>query len=72
MAEHQIPPPELKPMDEFDPSQPAILHDALSDRIIPWTGEDQDHWRKYAKTHIDGVIAWNGLLIDGWGNVLGG
>lgn len=72
MAEEPIPPPELRPMSEFDPSQPAVLHDSLNGKIIPWTGEDQDRWRRFAKPHAEGVIAWEGHLIDGWGNVLGG
>jgi hypothetical protein len=72
MAAEPIPPPELRPMSEFDPSQPAVLHDSLTNKIIPWTGEDQDRWRNRAKPHAEGVIAWEGHLIDGWGNVLGG
>ncbi len=68
------PPKDLRPMSEFDPAKPAILHDALNDQIITWTAdkEDVEHWREHAVPHAEGVIAWDGLLIDGWGNVLGG
>jgi hypothetical protein len=72
MTDSPVPPPELHPMNGFDPSKPAILHDQLNDQIIPWTGEDAEHWRRYASPHAPGVIEWDGLLIDGRGNVLGG
>ena len=61
-------------MSEFDPSQPAILHDALKDQIIPWAGlsEDVEHFRKYAIYDTNGTVAWDGLILDGWGEPLGG
>lgn len=67
----RVPPSAMRPMSEFDPSQPAILHDRLNDKIITWTGELADDWRKYAR-HSEGVVEWDGRLFDGWGNVLGG
>jgi hypothetical protein len=66
------PPVGLRPMGGFDPSQPAILHDARQDRIITWTGEDQHEFRNSAKCNSDGTVEWNGHRFDGWGNVLGG
>jgi hypothetical protein len=27
-------------MIDFDPSEPAILHDRVNDTIEPWTGEE--------------------------------
>jgi len=59
-------------MSTFDPSQPAILHDMLNERIIPWSGEDVAQFRKYVKYEADGTVGWDGLMFDGWGNVLGG
>ena len=59
-------------MNEFDPSQPAVLHDQRNDQIVTWTAELADNWRQYASDRGDGVIEWDGLLFDGWGNVLGG
>jgi hypothetical protein len=66
------PPPELQPMSTFDPSQPAILHDMLNDKIIPWSGQDAAQFQQYAKYEADGTVEWDGLVLDGWGNVLGG
>ena len=66
------PPVGLRPMSDFDPSQPAILHDARQDRIVTWIGEHQHAFRTSAKHNRDGTGEWNGYLFDGWGNVLGG
>jgi hypothetical protein len=66
------PPPGLRPMSDFDPSEPAILHDRLSDTIEPWTGEEADDYRKHSIVHADGAVEWGGFMFDGWGNVLGG
>lgn len=30
----------LRPMSGFDPAEPAILHDRLTDAIETWTGEE--------------------------------
>jgi hypothetical protein len=59
-------------MSEFDPSKPAILHDRLKDEIVTWTGEERDLYVASAKPQSDGVVEWDGRLLDGWGNVLGG
>lgn len=67
-----MPPSTLKPMNTFDPSKPALLHDQLNDDMVPWTGEELVGWQKYAKRRSDGVIEWDGCLIDGWCEPLGG
>ena len=66
------PPPTLHPMKDFDPSEPAILHDRISDTIIAWSGEDAADFRRSHVELEDGALAWNGYEFDGWGNVLGG
>jgi hypothetical protein len=66
------PPPTLHAMKDFDPSEPAILHDRLTDTIISWSGEEADAFRLTAIMNEDGTIAWHGFVFDGWGNVLGG
>lgn len=70
----QAPPVGLRPMKDFDPSQPAILHDAAKDEILTWLPEEErvEDFRKNAFDRGDGTIAWEGLILDGWGNVLGG
>jgi hypothetical protein len=66
------PPPTLHPMKDFDPTEPAILHDRISDTIIAWSGEDVAAFRHSHVELEDGALAWNGYEFDGWGNVLGG
>ena len=66
------PPPTLRPMKDFDPSEPAILHDRVTDTIISWSGEEADAFRRTALSRQDGTIAWHRFVFDGWGNVLGG
>jgi len=66
------PPPTLHPMKDFDPSEPAILHDRLTDTIISWSGEEVDAFRRTATLREDGTIACQQFVFDGWGNVLGG
>lgn len=65
-------PQELESMATFDPSEPAILHDRLTDEIETWTGEDATEYRKTAVARRDGTVKWQEFVFDGWGNVLGG
>ncbi|MCA6113576.1 hypothetical protein J6524_01345 [Bradyrhizobium sp. WSM 1738] len=62
----------LHPMTGFDPSEPAILHDLATDRIITWTGDQADDFRRASRPRDDGTVAWKEYVFDGWGNVLGG
>ena len=66
------PPPTLHPMKDFDPSEPAIVHDRVTDSIISWTGEEADAFRREAVVLQDLTVAWRAFVFDGWGNVLGG
>jgi hypothetical protein len=59
-------------MKDFDPSEPAILHDRISDTIIAWSGEEAAAFHRCCVALDDGNIAWKGFQFDGWGNVLGG
>ena len=59
-------------MSEFDPSQPAILHDRLTDGIVSWTGELRDRYVATSRLRSNGLVEWDDMLLDGWGNVLGG
>jgi hypothetical protein len=62
----------LRPMDTFDPTEPAVLHDLLSDTIITWTAEEAEDYRRTSRPGEDGTVIWNAYVFDGWGNVLGG
>lgn len=56
-----------QPMATFDPSRRALVHDRLVDQVIDW--DPDRHGTSYAAHHRvldDGVIAWDGLLLDGW------
>jgi hypothetical protein len=59
-------------MPTFNPSEPAILHDRLTDKIETWTGEDAADYRKNSVINPDGAVEWRQFVFDGWGNVLGG
>jgi hypothetical protein len=59
-------------MKDFDPAEPAILHDRISDSIVSWTGEDAAEFVHSKVDQDDGTIAWKSFVFDGWGNVLGG
>jgi hypothetical protein len=63
---------QLHSMNEFDPSQPAILHDRSTDRIETWTGEYAADYREHAVLGSDGTVQWRDFVCDGWGHVLGG
>jgi hypothetical protein len=62
----------LHPMKGFNPSEPAILHDRAADRIITWTGDQADDFRRSSVERKDGTVAWKQYVFDGWGQVLGG
>ncbi len=62
----------LSPMDAFDPTEPAILHDRVSDAIITWTADQADDYRRASRSRVDGTVSWKAYVFDGWGEVLGG
>lgn len=62
----------LRPMDAFDPTEPAILHDRVSGAIITWTADQAEDYRRASRSRDDGTVAWKTYVFDGWGNVMGG
>jgi hypothetical protein len=64
--------PHLHPMSQFNPGQPAILHDRKSDKIETWTGEEAASYRSESRLLDDGTVEWRNFHFDGWGNVMGG
>jgi hypothetical protein len=61
-------------MSDFDPSVPAVLHEQVTNRMVPWAGteEERQSFDHFAIWLSDGSVEWQGHLFDGWGNVLGG
>jgi hypothetical protein len=59
-------------MKNFNPSEPAILHDRATGQIVTWTGDEADDFRRCSDALGDGAVAWRQFLFDGWDNVLGG
>ena len=43
---------ELRPMSSFNPSEPAILHDRITDSIETWTGEEEADYRENSVTLV--------------------
>jgi len=59
----------LHPMSEFDPSEPAFLHDAERNRAIPWSPDFQRSFERDARFVGMGLVSFDGLLLDGWTEV---
>ena len=44
--------PDLRPMSEFDPSKPSMVHDQLNDDTFEWVTEKwREHYERYASEH---------------------
>jgi hypothetical protein len=57
----------MRPMKDFDPSTPAMVHDRLNDRTFEWKPPSMEaNYRQYAEPVGPDVIEWDGLLLDGW------
>lgn len=59
-------------MAEFDPAEAAVLLDRCSDGMIGWTGERCGDYRRAAVPQADGTVQFDGMVLDGWGQALGG
>ena len=40
--------PKLRPMSEFGPTRPALVHDELNNRTIEWRPEWATNYREHA------------------------
>jgi hypothetical protein len=56
----------MNPMSTFDPDVACRVHDKLNERILNWRAEWAANYWQYADDFADGVIGWDGLLLDGW------
>ena len=55
-----------EPMNTFNPEVQCRVHDALHDQIIEWNPQWASLYREHGVLYDEGVIAWDGLLLDGW------
>lgn len=56
-----------RPMSEFNPDKPARVHDRLNDKVLDWSPSAfAAHYHRCAYDFGEGVIEWDGLLLDGW------
>jgi hypothetical protein len=55
-----------RPMSEFDPSEPVLLHDRRRNRTLPWSPAFQHSYNQTARELSPGVMDYDGLLLDGW------
>jgi hypothetical protein len=53
-------------MSQFDSSQPALLHDRLNAKTFEWSPEWRTSFELYKRDAALGIVAWDGLLLDGW------
>ena len=52
-------------MSTFNPDAPCRVLD--KERTIPyWRSEWAANYRRHASEFDDGIINWDGLLLDGW------
>ncbi|MGY3075808.1 hypothetical protein ACVWZZ_002179 [Bradyrhizobium sp. LM6.10] len=56
----------MNPMDTFNPDEPCRLHDGVNNEFFDWNPEWAAHFREYSSKDEEGVIAWDGALLDGW------
>jgi hypothetical protein len=58
--------PLYRPMSEFDPSEPALVHDRRHNRVLPWSPAFRRSYERTARELAPGVVDYDGLLLDGW------
>ena len=56
----------FRPMAKFDPSRPSLVHDRLNAKTFEWSPEWSASFERYKREAGLGIVAWNGLLLDGW------
>jgi len=56
----------FRPMSEFDPSEPSLVHDRRADRLLPWSPAFKRSYERWAQVQAGGIVAYDNLLLDGW------
>lgn len=62
----------MNPMDTFDPDMPCRVHDKVNDQIFEWNPQWASMFREYGAKWGEGIVAWDGLLLDGWTPIMHG
>ncbi len=60
----------LRPMSTFDPLRRCTVHDVLNDETIEWSPELAASYRRFAFEEEVGMISFDGLLLDGWAELV--
>lgn len=55
----------MNPLDTLDPDRPCQEHDSLNDQTIEWKSQWASLYREHGAKWDEGVVAWDGLLLDG-------
>jgi hypothetical protein len=72
---HVMPPPIAKTqpnrwrsMEDFNPDEPAMVHDHWNDVTFKWVPEEYAaSWHRFGdKADRFGFAHWNRLMLDGW------
>lgn len=58
--------PLLRPMREFDPSEPSLIHDRRRNRTLAWSPDFRRSFERHARETESGIVEYDGLELDGW------
>jgi hypothetical protein len=56
----------MNPMQTVDPEKPCRVRNGLNNEIIDGKPRWASLYQEYAVKYDEGVIAWDGFLLDGW------
>jgi len=61
-------------MSSFNAAEPALLFDRISEKVTPWPGGEESAalWREQAMDERNGSFRFEGMMITGWCEPLGG
>ena len=62
----------LKPMRDFDPFMPAIVHDRQTGRPIFWSTKWARRYQRVAREDPNGTVECDEFTFDGWFDTVDG